>query len=438
MAITLWVTEAVPYFCTGMLVPVLVVLMGLAVNPDTGEVLSPKLASHHVVTRLFSQTSFLVLLGFAISAAFCRAQLELRIAEVFQTRLGDRPRLFILGVMFLGLFLSMWVNNHTAPIVCAAFLGPILQDFGKDSRFNRATLLGLTIACNIGGMMSPIASIHNALAVAALSTAGIDVSFGSWVVVAVPLATAATVASWALVLRWEPPDDVTEVPLVLYDKQPLGRVHWTVLGTTLLAIIGLAATPLLERTLGGIGALALLYLFVMFSLNVLTILDFNSFNWHLLILLGGGAVLGDAITSSRLLEVITSTVLGALAGPVYVQYACVTFAICLVTSCISHTVGALILMPLLTQLGRHLGIPILLTVSCAHAISGAMALPFSSFPNLNVLTVRSDNGTPYIKPQDLIKRGWVVTLLCYVLIITLGYGLIRVVMPEGQGLDIVE
>jgi di/tricarboxylate transporter len=88
--------------------------------------------------------------------------------------------------MLLGLFLSMWINNHTAPIICVSFLTPIMQDFGKDSRFNRALMLGLTFGCNFGGMVTPIASLHNVLAVSALAAVGIEVSFGSWMLVAVP------------------------------------------------------------------------------------------------------------------------------------------------------------------------------------------------------------------------------------------------------------
>jgi phosphate transporter len=42
--------------------------------------------------------------------------------------------LFLLAIMFLGLFLSMWISNHTAPILCCTMLLPLVRDLPKDSR----------------------------------------------------------------------------------------------------------------------------------------------------------------------------------------------------------------------------------------------------------------------------------------------------------------
>lgn len=110
-------------------------------DPVTKVVLGRKQAANYVAGHMFDHTSLLVLLGFAISAACCKAQLELRIASKFQAHLGRKPQLFLLGIMLLGLFLSMWLNNHTAPILCVAFLTPIMQDFKRDSRFNKALMV---------------------------------------------------------------------------------------------------------------------------------------------------------------------------------------------------------------------------------------------------------------------------------------------------------
>jgi phosphate transporter len=112
---------------------------------------------------------FLLLGGYTISAAFSRCELELYIASWLQQKLGKSPKLFILAVMFLGLFLSMWISNHTAPILCASILIPIVEDLPKDSRFTKGLLLGLAYACNFGGMTTPIASLQNALAVSQLT-----------------------------------------------------------------------------------------------------------------------------------------------------------------------------------------------------------------------------------------------------------------------------
>ncbi len=117
---------------------------------------------------MFNHTSVLLLGGYTISSAFSRSQIELRLAAYLQKKLGHEPKYFILAVMMLGLTLSTLISNTTAPILCSAIITPIVRDINYDSKFSKCLLLGLAIACNFGGMMTPIASVQNALAVSTL------------------------------------------------------------------------------------------------------------------------------------------------------------------------------------------------------------------------------------------------------------------------------
>jgi phosphate transporter len=76
----------------------------------------------------------LLLGGYTLSCAFSRCQFELRVAAWMQKRLGHSPKLYLLAIMFLGLFLSTWISNHTAPILCVAILLPLIRDLPQDSR----------------------------------------------------------------------------------------------------------------------------------------------------------------------------------------------------------------------------------------------------------------------------------------------------------------
>lgn len=258
-AVSMWVTEAVPYYCTGMLIPVLVVLLDLAVDPVTGGSFTKKQASNYVASHMFDHTSLLILLGFAISACCCKAQLELRLASLFQRKLGTRPRFFILGIMIMSWFLSMWLNNHTAPILCVAFLTPIMTDFPRESRFNKALMIGLAFGANIGGMASPIASLQNIVAVAQLSKIGIDISFGQWLVVAIPLCLVSLVICWVFIILTIKPDDVDEIAVIAYDKQPMSSLHWLVMSLSGSAIVLLAAMSFFEPYFGGVAVVSLVY-----------------------------------------------------------------------------------------------------------------------------------------------------------------------------------
>lgn len=136
LTLCLWLTEALPYFATAMLVPVLVTVLGVLKDPSNpAKSMSADLAAAFVLNHIFNHTTMLLLGGYTISSAFSRCQLELRIASVMQKRLGNNPQLFILAIMFLGLFLSMWISNHTAPILCASIILPIVRDLPSDSRY---------------------------------------------------------------------------------------------------------------------------------------------------------------------------------------------------------------------------------------------------------------------------------------------------------------
>jgi phosphate transporter len=57
-----------------------------------------------------------------------------------------------------------------------------------------------------------------------------------------------------------------------------------------------------------------------------------------------------------------------------------------------------------------------------------MALPFSSFPNINSLLVLDDHGQPYLQVQDFLRVGVTFSLVSVALIVTLGFGLIIAVL----------
>lgn len=135
LTVSLWVTEAIPYFATALLIPILVTLLSVLKDPEHNNVLLSRDASAvFVLNHIFNHTTMLLLGGYTISSAFSRCELELRLASYLQTRLGAYPLIFILAIMFLGLFLSMWISNHTAPILCASIILPIVRDLPSDCR----------------------------------------------------------------------------------------------------------------------------------------------------------------------------------------------------------------------------------------------------------------------------------------------------------------
>jgi phosphate transporter len=82
-------------------------------------------------------------------------------------------------------------------------------------------------------------------------------------------------------------------------------------------------------------------------------------------------------------------------------------------------------MPIIASIGMTLEIPQALAIGSAFAVSAAMGLPFSSFPNVNSLLIVDDFQKPYLSVQDFLKTGLLLSGLTVLLIATLGYVLIN-------------
>lgn len=237
--IMLWLTEALPYFVTAMLVPVLVVVG--RVIPEAADSSNGTLprgtmpangAAKLLLSAMFgSPIILLVLSGLVAAAVVSRCQLELRLAGALRRRLGRYPQAFLQVIMQLGLATSMCISNVTAPILLLAVITPVptlppeatspppvgpsptrpkpatsppsycpahpgfvphcgqlLRELPTGSRYGKALTLGLAFSCNLGGMLTPIASPQNAVALQALSNVGAKIGFGTWLAAALPIA----------------------------------------------------------------------------------------------------------------------------------------------------------------------------------------------------------------------------------------------------------
>lgn len=427
--VSLWVTEAMPYFATALLSMVMVVFMGVLKESESSKtILSVDQAAQFVANHIFNHTTILLLGGYTISSAFSRCQLELRVASYLQEAFGSYPHLFILAIMFVGLFLSMWINNHTAPILCATIILPIVKDLPSSARFSKALLIGLAFACNFGGMMTPISSLQNVLAVSSLEAAGIKIFFGHWLGIAMPFCVIGVLITWLLLLIVIKPNDVATIPIIVYEPQRrIPRKNLAIMFLTFTTIVMFAFSSVLNKYFGDICTISLLFCGVMYGSGMLTDVDFNSLSWHTLFLVGGGNVLGKAIETSGLLSHIVNVIISflPLSHP-WVSLLCILCFTGTVATFVSHTVAAIILTPVIAHIGVVLGIPEVTVLGSAFAISGAMALPFSSFPNVNSLLLLDDFHKPYLSVMDFIKTGVPMSLITIFLIATLGWWLIVV------------
>ncbi|CAN0564505.1 unnamed protein product, partial [Ectocarpus sp. 12 AP-2014] len=179
--------------------------------------------------------------------------------------------------------------------------------------FAKALLLGLAFACNFGGMVTPISSMQNVVAKQALENAGFTISFGTWIAVGIPFCVLGVFIAWVVVCVVVNPNDVDSIPMIVHSRgSVVSRKNVFIISLTLLTIFGWSTIGETEGFFGDVGIIALLFIIVAFGSGILSEVDFNSFSWHTLFLLGGGNVLGKAIASSRLLDYLAHGIVDLL------------------------------------------------------------------------------------------------------------------------------
>lgn len=214
-------------------------------------------------------------------------------------------------------------------------------------------------------------------------------SWGGWFFVALPVCVISILLIWILLLiTFQPGKDTTIVPIRPM-KDKFTGVQWFISGVTVCTIILWCVTHQLESVFGDMGVVAIIPIALFFGTGILTKEDFNNFLWTIIILAAGGLSLGKAVSSSGLLHTIANTITEKVEG-MSLYGVMVVFAalILVIATFISHTVAALIILPLVQQVGAGMKEPHpnLLVMGSALMCSAAMGLPTSGFPNMSKST----------------------------------------------------
>ncbi|KXS13241.1 SPX-domain-containing protein [Gonapodya prolifera JEL478] len=463
----LWASEAMPLFVTALIVPALVVTLrvlrvfvpdvlsgdpSLALDPLdllTGSAIQERFplaklnntlssgswsrltavqSAKKVFSDMFSPTIMLLLGGFALAAALSKHGVAKLVASYVLRKAGTRPNRVVLAVMIVSAFLSMWISNVAAPVLCFGLVQPILRSLPSKNAYAKALIIGIALAGNIGGMSTPISSPQNIVAIANMHPAP---TWLEWLAVSLPVCVVAIFLVWLYIRLLFRPDEAGRsfaAPPEIYHKQaePLDRTQVYVILVTIATIALWCAESQLEGIVGDMGVIAIAPLVLFFGTGVLTKEDFNNFLWTVIILAMGGIALGKSVDSSGLLSQITDIVAPELAQ--FDPWTCTLLfsAIVLVaTTFISHTVGALIILPVVAEMGATLPEPHprLMVMSMAMVCSAAMGLPVSSFPNMNAVSLEDGLGVPWIDVKDFLAAGLPSSVLAWGTVMTIGYAI---------------
>jgi anion transporter len=261
----------------------------------------------------------------------------------------------------------------------------MLRNLPTDSSMSKAVIMGIALASNIGGMLSPIASPQNVVAIGIMKP---EPTWLEWFFVAIPVGIISIILIWILLMITFKPGKGTTIVPIKSVKEKFTGVQWFVSVVTIITIGLWCASHRLEEIFGDMGVIAIIPIVLFFGIGILTKEDFNNFPWTIIILAAGGLSLGKAVKSSGLLDTvagqITARVQGMSLYGVLVVFSCL---ILVIATFISHTVAALILLPLVASVGDDMDTdephPRLLVMAGVLMCSAAMALPTSGFPNMS-------------------------------------------------------
>jgi sodium-dependent dicarboxylate transporter 2/3/5 len=427
-----WMTEAVAIPVTALLPLVLFPVAGVLSMADA--------ASPYAADLIF-----LFMGGFFLAAAMEHHGLHRRVALAIVAAVGTGPRRIVLGFMLATAFLSMWISNTATaammlPIgVAVAGLFGSRADESGSGQLGVALMLGIAYAASIGGVSTLIGTPPNAVfAGAASEMLGVQIGFGRWMLVGIPVAAVMLPLTWFLLVTvLHPPGDLPgdAAELLAAERRGLGPRSRGETSVAVVFTLTAAAWILREpKVIGGLtvpgiatwfpdvrdSTIAMAASLVLFVLPLgrrdggRPVLEWGiarRIPWGVLILFGGGLSLARAMDRSGLAAYIGGSVEGLTGVPTVVLFLVIAALFVFLTEITSNAATATMAMPIMAGAAIGLGQPALPFMATATlAASMAFMLPVATPPNAIVF------GSGLLTIPQMVRAGFGLNLLSIVIV----------------------
>lgn len=398
---------------------------------------TPILSAKGIMASFADPTVMLFMGGFVLAIAATKYKLDATLARAILKPFGTKPKFVMLGFLVVTALLSMFMSNTATAAMMIAILTPVLATMPESDNKGRVGLaLAIPVAANIGGIGSPIGTPPNVVAVGNLAKEGIDISFGSWMLIMVPVAFIILFLAWIILNKMFPcKQESIEIKIEgEVDKSPKAMIVYVTFAVTILLwVIG--------KELFGVNAnvVALIPFAVFCITGVFEKKDLAKIDWDVLWLVAGGFALGvglDAKIGPKFVETeIDGEVVRQIVEGQYVSMSqhivgSIPFktwpvllliigsgVLCLVMSTfMSNSATAALLIPIFVALGKGMstelapyGGVVTLIVGLALSASFAMSLPISTPPN----AIAYSKG--FIEQKDMAIVGIIVGIISLVI-----------------------
>ena len=423
-AALMWLTEAMPSWVTSMIV---VTVMLLTVSTSAFNFLRPEgnagLVPFKSIMACFSNPTIMLFIGgFVLAIGLTKVKLDVALARVLLKPFGTRSEVVLLGFILVTAIFSAFVSNTATAAMMLAFLTPVLRSLPADGKGRIALALAIPVGANLGGMITPIGTPPNMIALDYLASQGMGISFVDWTIKMAPFVIILLLLSW-LLLRFMFPFKQKNIKIEIE-----GDIRWDFKTWSVVAAFAITIFMWMFGTdLWGVdtNVVAMIPIAIFCATGILTRRDLEEINWSVLWMVAGGFALGVALkykdaSSVSLSSLIVESVPFDNFSPIVVMI--LAGLICFgFSNFISHSAATSLLVPVLGVVASGLGTaldgvggPQAMLVGIAIASSVSMILPISTPPNAIA------HSTGFIEQKDMMKVGIIVGLLG----LALGYAML--------------
>lgn len=414
-AALMWVSEAIPSWSTSVCIIVILLLTvsdkALSFMAHEGvDGYGDPISFKSILASFSDPTIMLFIGGFVLAIGMAKVKLDLVAARVMLKPFGTKSENVLLGFILVTAIFSAFVSNTATAAMMLAFLTPVLKALPADGKGRIALAMAIPVGANLGGIMTPIGTPPNTIALGYLNeTLGANISFGEWVMKMTPFVFILLVFAWFL-LRFMFPFKQKTIELTIEGKLEPGKQSYIVIAAFIITIfLWCFSEPLGLGLNSYIVAMIPVGLFAM--TGVLTRRDLEEVNWSVLWMVAGGFALGLALNSTKLSDHLIGAIPFSHWSLIVVMI--VAMLVCfLFSNFISNSATASLLVPVLGVVAgamtTHTGdasIAPRMLVAVAIAASVSMMLPISTPPNAIA------HSTGMIEQKDMVKVGAIMGFL---------------------------
>ena len=421
-----WVLEVLPLAVVALVPIIFFPLFGIAPVKE--------------VTKSYADsTIFLFMGGFFIALAVEKWNLHKRIALGIIHVTGTNGNKIILGFILATGFLSLWLSNTATTMMMFPIALSVIQVIeeqreagGNMRNFSLVLMLSIAYASNFA-LGTVIGTPPNVAYAAHIQDRfGYTIGFTDWMIVFMPLTLLLLLTLYWILTKWLYPNHIkhsdaareyinNELKILGKISIPEGRVLFIFLLTVLLWIL----KDLLNQWQSWVTLddtmIALFGALLLFAVptglpekdnaRLLEWGDTQKMAWGILLLFGGGIALAKALEDAKLLDAVGVYIASFSSNNILIMILVVTTLSVFLSELMSNVAQVIVFAPVISSVSIALKIdPLLLGIPMTLGASCASMLPMGTPPNAIVFA------SGLVRIKDMIKTGFVLNIICIILI----------------------